>query len=170
MNVPVIDISGEDSNVLTGILLNDEEASVILPDHIGPEAVHGILLAASRAVGAMRRATAKLFPVIGRLLCLARDQPETWQERGYKSYDSYITSEVVPSIGMSRAQLLAIRRIYETWPSLPLSTYEQLGSERLKILSSISRQSDPSSGEMLERALSSPVKEFRGLGRTRAPP
>ena len=161
MNVAVMDMSDEDAKLLTGILISDEEASVILPDKIGPEAVHGVLMVTSRAVGSMRRATARLFPLIGRLLCLARDQPDTWQERGHKSYDSYLTTEVVPAIGMSRSQLLGIRRIYECWPSLPLSTYEQLGSERLKILATISKQSDPSAGDSLERALTLPAKDLK---------
>lgn len=157
----LLGLTRADTDALADLFSEDTELTVVIPDTIDPAMLHMNLLTACRAVGAMRRATGKLYPIIGRLLILARDHPEVWQERGHKSYDAYLKTEIVPTMGISRPQLLAMRRTYERWPSLPLSTYEKLGSERLKILAAVGQQSDPSSADLIDRALNSSAIKLR---------
>ena len=113
------------------------------------------------ALDKAQRLVAKLKPVIGRFLRIAKDNPEFYLRKGYPTYEKFLTNYVGAAMNMSRSVLYECRTIAENLPDLTPEEYWVLGSTKAKDLARFTKSSDPSFGRYLQEAKDRTAMEFR---------
>lgn len=134
---------------------------VIPPQPVDLDLCWNQLSVCLRTLDNAQKVVAKLKPVIGRFLRIAKDNPEFYLRKGYPTYEKFLTNYVGATMNMSRSVLYECRMIAENLPDLTPDEYWILGSTKAKDLARFTKSSDPSFGRYLQEANDRPAMEFR---------
>lgn len=158
----IVKLSGADGDFAARVLSHGGQGPTLaVPDDMPPEEV---LIAVKSVVSAMNKLDGwsdQLTPVLGALLArVAKDR--LWEPK-YESLDAYEKAELHNS-GRSRATIWKAKKVYESFPSLPLDRFKDIGTEKLLIAAkAVPKDASPKQREkLLDKAAETPsVDEFR---------
>lgn len=147
--------------LIKAILDTDSDVSLIIPDTVTPDQIMEQLGVLCRAAVQLETTRDKLLPVIGRLLILCQENPETYREANYKDWRAFIRGFVYMKLGMSRSSVYFAMQTAKQWPRLTPQDYGDIGRKNMMVLNAIGSQNGMSSHKLVERAKAMKTDDFR---------
>lgn len=141
------------------VVLGDDST----PDSISPEIALDALSAACKRLVAAKRMTSSLKLAIGKSLLVIQDHPELWSDRGYKTFDDFLTRGVYDLMSLPRSEAYQAKRLAEKWPHLSSDEAESITFSKLCLISKVTREDSPDSGRWLELAKSNSIDELKDV-------
>lgn len=124
----------------------------LLPVHADTGQLLDGLALCCRAAGLLQRAQRRLIPVIGRFLLVLKENPEVIEALGFEHFTSFIEEFVYIKCGFSRSSAFEAMRLVGLMPSLSIGAWEELGIEKVRTLSKVTREGEPSFSKYLKKA------------------
>ena len=92
---PETGLTTAEQTFIQGLIDPTTSIEAVVPAEVNPESFwHGLTICC-RAMKLMRRMVERLRPVIGRMLVVAQQNPEVYQQKGYRTYEDFLTSKKV---------------------------------------------------------------------------
>lgn len=155
-------IGDEEKQLLANLLSSDcQRVDVLLSDESTPESLVESLSVCSKAHGRLNRANTRLKPIMGRIISLMADRPEVYKSLGCKSYDKFVSEYIPEKTGMSRAEAYQCKRIVESFPSVTIKEFQEIGYVKLGLLCRTTSDTEPSKDEWFNKARECTVNEFK---------
>lgn len=155
-------LSNKEQTVIRELLDPRNTLEAVLPDNTPPETLINNLTICCRAVEYLRSTTDKLKPIIGRLLCLIQNNPQSYQSIGYTNFDEFITYKVSEELKLCRSEAYECMRIHRAMPNLVTpEVFREIGIVKLKLLTRVTKEGEPSCETWLSKARSMTISEFK---------
>lgn len=153
----------DSEKALLSALLSDDTLSVdiIIPKDVDQSTLEQALSVCSKVHGKMIKANMRLKPIIGRLLTVIQENPSIHEAMGYKSFDRFVTEKVPELTGMVRAEAYGCKRIVETFPSITIKDFNDIGYVNLLTLSGITSDGAPSRDKWFDAARNSTIEQLK---------
>lgn len=145
-----LSLEPNDRSVLHALLEPHEEAD--LAADLNPDYLWYALELSARAYSSVRRAQEELRPILGKLLIAIECNPNIYRQRGFASYDDFLSRGCPELFGLPRSEAYRAKRLMTAWPNLSPKEIAEVGSGKLYLLSKFTNGSDPKSGPWLEIA------------------
>jgi len=133
----------------------------VLDREFTPEALYETLAVCCRVMVRASEVTAKMRPLIGRLLVSIHDNPESYTRLGYQSFEQFMRKEVVEKLGVSRTDAYAAKKVALAFPSLSVEKQAEIGIVSMSILSSVTTEKNSDYQELLAIAENSTIAELK---------
>lgn len=147
--------------LIKAVLETDAEISLTVPDCVTPAQIFDQLMTLSGAIDRMDYARARLMAVVGHLMLLCQEHPETYTERGFSSWRDFLNRCIYMKFGWSRQHAYLAMQTVRLWPSLSVSEYAEIGIGKFNVLNRFSSQNGTSSRKLLAQAKKMTVRELR---------
>lgn len=162
--MPVVEIDAEkkeSQKFMRAVANATESVTVFVPDNLSAEKIHASVIFCCDGMGNIEKASVRTKVVLGRLLVLVKNNPDVYKLAGHKSYDSYIKKEVEGKYNLSHGNVWNAKRIIEKWPSLPMTEYAEVGSEKLIFLAKFCSQDSPNYQKFLDKAKNMTLEKLK---------
>src|SRR5580698_6669402 len=123
---------------LKGVMKSTLKITEAIPDELSPQEIVARVRDTSELAVRVEVSRDKTHAVLGRLLMLARQKPQSYESLGYTTFGSYLEDEVQSKYGVRRSTMYAVKRISEKWGKLPMETYGVIGEQKLLHLAKFS--------------------------------
>jgi hypothetical protein len=134
------------------------------PSTMTPEDIIENLDTALAVAGAMDRQQGKLKLVIGRLLTLASEKPESYTGLGFATFEEFIKGHVMVRYNISRPNIFECKKLYKAWgAAVTVEQYETIPITNLLYAASFTNQGESNHKKVLDLALTKPVAEFQQI-------
>lgn len=137
-------LTAAETSLLAAMMHPSSKLSVLIPPNATREDLLSNLNICCTASVWADKTMRKINPIIGRILLVIRDQPDTFQSVGYESFGEFVTGYVHGKFGYSRSAAYESMRLVEAHPSLPIEKWMSIGVDRLAVLSKFTKEGDPS--------------------------
>lgn len=167
-------IPSETSRLLKVVLDTEADIDLVIPKEATPQQLFKQLETCCRSYSLLDNAQARLRPVIGKLLALCQEHPETYLEQGLDYYDIKTKRQakvedfqtflryVSKQFGFARTKAYEELRTVKQWPDLTLNEYAQIGTAKFAILNSAGyHQKDSGSKQVLQQAKKMTISQLR---------
>jgi hypothetical protein len=148
-------LTSEERALLTTLLASDDRTDVAIPKDINARDLWTTLELCCRVFIRVRKASAQLKLLIGRALIIIQENPDIYKQRGFRSFDDFMTREDgLPGFtGISRSELYKTKTVAETFPTtVSLGDARDLGVTKLSLLAQVTREGNSDSNEWVEKA------------------
>ncbi len=159
-------LSSVEEKMLQGLLDPKARIELVIPETFGPTELWENLQLCGKAIGYLERTATRLKPVLGRILLLIQQHPESYNNRGYTSFDTFVIDELCGKMGVSRAYVYEAKMLAVKWPRLSIAHFEQIGSRKLALLSRFTDQSQSGHTKWLKEAERHTLTELREIAET----
>jgi hypothetical protein len=161
---PLRPYSESEMAILKKITKPDVTVEVIVPKEIDAEKFWEVLSITCQAYMKAEAQTSVLFPLLGRLLLVAKQNPESYKAK-FETYEELIAA-VGEKFGVGRTTCFEARRLADKWgpAELEMHTYADIGRVKFKFLGSIVPSDAVSQGwvkGLLKKAGELTLKELR---------
>lgn len=156
-------LSPSERRILIGLLATRGSVNATLPDTMIASEIFGTVSLCGSVLVDIRKIAARTKVLVGRCLVLIQNNPTTYEDRGYSSFNQFISDDVngLPKItGISRNELYKAKNVAEAIPDLSLSDAQSVGWTKLSTLASKYTSSDSGFTAMLESAKTDTVDQF----------
>ena len=156
-------LSPSERRILIGLLATRGSVNATLPDTMIASEIFGTVSLCGSVLVDIRKIAARTKVLVGRCLVLIQNNPTTYEDRGYSSFNGFISDDVngLPKItGISRNELYKAKNVAEAIPDLSLSDAQSVGWTKLSTLASKYTSSDSGFTAMLESAKTDTVDQF----------
>ena len=157
-------LSQSERRILIGLLATRGSVNATLPDTLLASEIFSTVSLCGNVLVDIRKIAARTKVLIGRCLVLIQNNPTTYEDRGYSSFNQFISDDVngLPKItGISRNELYKAKNVAEAIPDLSLSDAQSVGWTKLSDLASKVTSSDSGFAALLESAKTDTVDQFK---------
>ncbi len=157
----------QEKKLLTRIVRPDMTVGMAIPDKIDATQYWDTLETVGHQIGKSMAQTQVLLPVLGRLLKIAKDDPEnTYKAKGIKSQEKFLDL-IEKEFGVSRQTCFEARMLYQRWGDVATRDFAAIGRVNFQILNkAIARgeETQPHALKLIEAAKKSEsVEAFEAL-------
>jgi hypothetical protein len=147
---------------LAALLSANDRLDVAIPDDIDAGDLWETLALCCRVLRGTRQAGAQLKLLIGRALNLMKANPQLITEKGYRSFDQFITHKLPELVNISRPELYKALSVAKKFPTISMAEYGEIGSfNKLAAIAQVTSESDSGSGEWLQKAKEQTLDELK---------
>lgn len=139
-----IPLDEQEKDLLTALIDPRSSVTTIIPASIDKKELLNNLSICCRAADWADKTTRKIGPLIGRILLVAEGNEEVYKSVGCINFETFITDYVYGKLKYSRSSCYAWMRIVKSNPSLSQEKLNELGTEKLTLLSRFTKETDPS--------------------------
>ena len=160
------DLTRQESQLIQALIKPDAQIQVIIPVDIKAAEWVSAFDATCKAIDLTFNKQGVLFPVLGRLLAVAKKNPETFKSLGYEFYDDFLERAIRQKFDWGRSSSYAAVSMVERWPDLSNQEYLDIGPAKFAVLAKAIPKGDEqkSAGrKLLAAAKTSTVAELKAL-------
>lgn len=157
-------LTKDERTLLSALITTTDNLTEILPDTLSAQEIWQSTQLCSTVFTRIRRASAQLKVLIGRCLILIQNSPMVYEERGFRSFDQFMSDETtgLPFLtGISRGELYKAKGVAEAAPGLSLSDAQNVGWTKLSLLTSKKVEGDSDFKDLLESAKTDTIPQFQ---------
>ena len=143
----------------------DLSIEVIVPDEIAPGEIWKNIEIVCRGLRRTQANAQAFIAVLGRLLMIARENPDSYKEKGYETYEDLLGG-IEKQFGVSRSTCYNARLLVERWGSVipTIGDFDAVGPQKFRIINRIVAKGDEkkkSSMALLAQAKVMTLEEFK---------
>jgi hypothetical protein len=146
---------------LKEVMRSSSRIDVAIPDDLGPQEIASRIRQTSELAVRVETSRDKTHAVLGRLLMLARRNPQSYEALGYENFTDYLNEEVAIKYGVGRTTAMNCKRIAEKYGSLGIETYAAVSEQKLLFLAKFSSGSDSNAPKLLKAASEKTFEQLR---------
>ncbi len=157
-------LSFPERDLLISLLSNGERVDVAIPDGISATALWNSFRVCGIVFGINRRLSGQLKLLIGRALKVMQETPESFESRGFHSFDDFMTKRegLEKYTGISRAEGYKAKAVAEgSGPEMDLSTAREVGFTKLQMITGVAKHTDSNFQTLVEHAKTDTIPQLR---------
>jgi len=162
----IFDLPQDQVEILRAALDSQGRLEVIVPREMTIEDLYNQTAACCIAQRELQNGLDKLRPIIGRLLLLMKNNPESYQAKGFRTFEDFLRLEVGGNWGVGRSTAYECIRQVEKWPDLDIDTYLKIGPSKFAVINKFSDQSHSDHKRVLEKAKTCTLTRLREWAET----
>jgi hypothetical protein len=150
--------------LLSTLLSAEDRVDIAIPENLEPDKLWDVLALCCKVFIRVRRAQSQLKFLIGRALVLIQSTPEIYTQRGFTSFDRFMSDEVagLPAItGISRSELYKSKSVTEAFPTASLADSRDIGFTKMGLIAQVTTGANSDSAEWMEKAKSMTIPELK---------
>lgn len=147
--------------LIKAVLNSDADVSLVIPDTVTPVQLMEQLQVLCGAARELEFTRDKLLPVIGRLMLLCQENPETYLGAGYVDWKDFKLRGIQDKFGLSRTSAYFAMQTAKQWSRLTIKEYGEIGRAKMSVLNAIGSQNGMSSRSLVNKAKALSSREFR---------
>lgn len=130
----ILTLTKKDDTYVNEILKEKGELAISVPENLPAESILSGIRACVKWLNRADRVSYKLKPVLGRLMILAKKNPDVYKAAGYKTYTEFLKTELEEKFHISHSSLYEIAKVIKTFPNLTLEQYGKIPTASLLLL------------------------------------
>jgi hypothetical protein len=146
---------------LKTVMKSTAKITTAIPSDLSPQEIVARVRDTSELAVKVGVSLDKTHAVLGRLLMLARQKPQSYEALGYSRFTDYLIDEVAVKYGVGRTTAMNCKRIAEKYGALPLSSYAEISEQKLLLLARFSSDADSSAPKLLKAASDKTLEQLR---------
>lgn len=157
-------LSSPERTLLASLLSHSGRVDLALPDGISAASLWESFHVCGTVFKITRRASGQLKLLIGRALKVMQDTPESYESRGFRSFDDFMTRTdgLERFTGISRAEGYKAKSVAESaGPDMPLSDARDLGFTKMGIITGVAKSTDSNFQGLVEYGKTHTIPKLR---------
>lgn len=157
-------LSSPERELLATLLSHSGRVDLALPDGISASDLWDSFQVCGRVFKLTRRASGQLKLLIGRALKVMQDTPETYESRGFRSFDEFMSkvNGLEAMTGISRAEGYKAKAVAEgAGPDMQLSDARELGFTKLCLITGVAKSTDSNFQSLVEAGKTQTIPQLR---------
>lgn len=157
-------LSSPERELLSNLLSHSGRVDLALPDGISAASLWESFYVCGTVFKVMRRATGQVKLLIGRALKVMQETPESYESRGFHSFDDFMTRAdgLEKFTGISRAEGYKAKSVAESaGPDMPLSDARDLGFTKLQQITGVAKSTDSNFQSLVEYGKTHTIPQLR---------
>lgn len=145
-------LAGVDYDRVKRLLSSNEGISDLIPSDTPPDVIWTDLQICCQIMGRSKKLIAQVKPLIGRMLVVMQNYPELYEQRGYKTFDRWMSDGMDKFFGINRAEAYQLKSIALTLPNIDPARCAELGTTKMGMIATVVAENS-SNPEQIERML-----------------
>ena len=157
-------LSSGERTLLASLLSHNGRVDLALPDGMSAVALWESFQVCGRVFTITRRASGQLKLLIGRALRVMQDTPETYESRGFRSFDEFMSKAtgLEAMTGISRAEGYKAKAVAEAaGPDMSLSDAREIGFSKMSLITGVANSTDSNFHSLMEHAKTDTIPQLR---------
>lgn len=157
-------LSSPERALLATLLSHSGRVDLALPDGISAASLWESFHVCGTVFKITRRASGQLKLLIGRALKVMQETPESYESRGFRSFDDFMTRAdgLERFTGISRAEGYKSKAVAESaGPDMALADARELGFTKLGLITGVSKSTDSTFQPLVEFSKTHTIPEIR---------
>ena len=162
-DVLLADILDDSERQLLSALLSQSAAiDLVIPLDINLDELWKALTVCVKTMKRLRESEARLKPLVGRILMVIEDHPDLYKDKGYRTFDDFMTRCIPEQLGIARGEAYHAKRIASRFStSLSPDLAARLGFQKLARIARVTGDDDPKRDQWIDYATSHTLREVQ---------
>lgn len=149
----IVPLTCEELEIMRSVFDASSRIDLVVPQDINPQKLWDTLQACCNVAGRVSSAGNKIRPIIGRLLVVLKKYPEVYVERGYNTYEDFISRGMDELFGISRTEAYEWRKVAERLSSVSIEDLEKMGTVKAQTLARLTGDGDQNFDRLFKIAM-----------------
>lgn len=132
-------LSPEDRQLINEYLRPGAVIEAIIPKDPTSEQLWNTLSTCAKGVGYLQTRILRLRPIIGHILLLFQNTPSLYKDRGYRTFEDFLTKGVRGTLGLGRTTVYDALALARDWPQISPERFARIGPKSMNIIKSFAR-------------------------------
>lgn len=157
-------LSSPERALLATLLSHSGRVDLALPDGISAASLWESFQVCGTVFKITRRASGQLKLLIGRALKVMQDTPESYESRGFRSFDDFMTRTdgLERFTGISRAEGYKAKSVAESaGPDMSLADARDVGFTKMCLVTGVAKSTDSNFQSLMDHAKTDTIPQLR---------